>query len=281
MIRRHVMAAALGVFVVGPLLQIAGAQTPERKIWRDAPPQTESRKQVVEVEPGVERKAHARVRYIRTAPSFRHVRVIERPLRDNRLVDTRTVIVRSTGVRPRSIVRFEDRRQDEIRTVIRLYREGQSDQAIRVWGGFVASLSDYEEPVDLDEVMLYVARESCFREDDAVLFRANRLAHLRDSAALLDDYTDELLERRSSMLSVGGRVSADTLDDLESELVRVRAERAIVGIRLRTAEEAYERDILASRSYEDRFGGVMTELYREASIRISVTTEPRRKYLRP
>lgn len=282
--RRQLITATVTAFVVGALLQAANAQTAKRRIERDTPPKAESDRKVIRVDPVDGRNSPrntSRVRYIRTAPSYRHVRVTERALRDNRLADTRSVIVRSTGVRPRTIVRFEDRRQNEIKSVIRLYRDGNRDQAISIWGGFVASLSDYDDPVDLDDVMLYVARESCFRENDAMLFRAQKLEYLRNSADLLDDYIDDLVERRSGMINAGGRISGETLGDVESELVRVQAERDIVAIRLRMAEEAYDRDILVSRDYEDRFGGVMTDLYREASIRISVSSGPQRKYLRP
>jgi hypothetical protein len=237
------------------------------------------------VRPGQRASKPLRVRYVPTGPRFRHVRVVERELRDNRLADSRTVIVRSTAVRPRVLVRFEDRRQNEIRSVIRLYRGGDRPRAIQTWGLFVTGLADYDDPVDLDEIMMYVARECCFYEDDATLFQAQRIAFLRDSGERLDDYIEELEQRRISLARRGPGYDVGTLGQIETELARARGQREIVDIRLRLAEQEYETGAYASRDYEARFDGILSDLYREAGrhIRITTTTthEQKRKVLRP
>lgn len=265
----------------GLLIPLASGQTAKRKVRTDRPRRGGSQSKVIRVDPiRSGRTTTTRVTYLPTGPSYRHIRVIERPLRGDRLANSRKVIVRSTSVQPRCIAQFDNRRQNQIRSIIRLYREGKSSQAVRTWGGFVASLSDYRDPVDLDQIMLYVSRESCFYDDDATLFQTQKLAYLRDSADRLDDYISELENRRAGLLSRGRR-SADALDDIETELVRARADRDIVSIRLRTADQAYQTRVLGSHDYEDRFGSVFGELYSEAGARIRVTVGAKKKYLRP
>ena len=258
------------------LVSSASGQQPQtkRKTTREAPARREAPQEMTRVRSGQRGSKTLRVRYVPTSPRFRHVRVVERELHDNRLPDSRTVIVRSTAVRPRVLVRFEDRRQDEIRSVIRLYRGGDRPRAVQTWGRFVTGLADYDEPVDLDEIMMYVARECCFHEDDATLFQAQRLAFLRDSGERLDDYIEQLEQRRVSLARRAGGFDVQTLEHIESELARARAQREIVDIRVRLAERDYEAGTHISRDYEARFDGILTDLYREAGrcIRITTTT---------
>lgn len=278
--KRRICTLLTALAACGLLIPLASGQTAKRKVRTDTRSRGGSQSKVIRVDPVKTKRTTSRVTYLPTGPSYRHIRVVERPLRGKRLADSRTVIVRSTSVQPRCIVSFDDRRQTQVRSVIRLYREGNRAQAVRTWGGFVASLVDYHDPVDLDEIMLYVSRESCFHDDDAVLFHTQKLAFLRDSADRLDYYIHELENRRAGLLN-RGRYSTDALEDIESELVRARAERDIVSIRMRSADKAYETGVLGSHNYEDRFGRVFGELYSEAGTRIRVTTGPKKKYLRP
>jgi hypothetical protein len=263
----------------------SGQQKAKRKVPRQPPGRREAPQEMTRVRSGQSGARNVRVRYVPTSPRYRHVRVVERKLRDNRLPDSRTVIVRSTAVRPRVLVRFEDRRQDEIRSVIRLYRGGDRPRAVQTWGRFVTSLADYDDPVDLDEIMMYVARECCFYEDDATLFQAQRIAFLRDSGERLDDYIEQLEERRVSLARRGPGYDVDTLGQIETELARARGQREIVDIRLGMAEREYEASAYATTDYEARFDGILTDLYREAGrcIRVTTTTthERKRKVLRP
>jgi hypothetical protein len=272
-LRMTITILAASIVAAGAVSSAEGQRPqPKRKITREAPPRKQAPQEMTRIRSDRSRSRTARVRYVPTSPRFRHVRVIERELHDNRLPDSRTVIVRSTAVRPRVLVRFENRRQDEVRSVIRLYRGGDRTQALQIWGRFVTGLADYDEPVDLDEIMMYVARECCFHEDDATLFRAQRLAFLRDSGDRLDDYIEQLEERRVSLARRGGASDVETLGRIESELARARAERDIVDIRVQLAEQEYETGAYISRDYEARFGGILTDLYREAGRYIRITS---------
>jgi hypothetical protein len=180
----------------------------------------------------------------------------------------RPVLVRSARVTPVVIRRFEGRRHEQIELTIQLLKEGRRARALEVWGGFVDSLAEYGEPVDIDEVMLYVAREGCPYEHADFLFYAARLAHLQESEEHLRDYIDQLYDQREACMRGGRACSTATVRNLDAEIARARADLETLGLEVRIAGDQLERAIEPSRDYESRFGVVYDDLYREVELRI-------------
>jgi len=181
----------------------------------------------------------------------------------------RPIVVRSARVSPVVLNRFERRDQDQIRTMIKCLRDNRRGQAMEIWASFVSGLSDYHQPVDLDEVMLYVAREGCFYGSDRVLFRAAKLEHLRESADRVGDYEAVLRDQQDACRSGLRTCSPETMRDIEMEMTQVRADRQILDIRARALDDEFETVIASSREYEQSFARTYEDMYREVEVRIS------------
>lgn len=213
-------------------------------------------------------RAQPRKVYVGARNGYRHVRVSKAPRRADGKLDARAVIIRSAGIRPAVLRIFEDRTQAEVRLVIRHFREGRRNDGLRVWGTFVESLADHRGPVDLDEIMLYVTRESCFGESDSVLFHAARLSFQRDSAQRLEYYVDELSEQLEACITRTRACSSSTVGGLRMELARARADHEILGIEEALADEEFGATLRARDRDQAQFAAIFDGLYREVELRI-------------
>ncbi len=223
--------------------------------------------QTTPVRPGVRTPK----RYVRTHRDYGHVRVVERTPIVRRRVETRQVIVRSARVSPIIIERFPPARRDHLHSVIRLFREGRRPEALKVWATFVGGLRDYDEPVDLDDVMLYVARESSFYEDTDVLLSAARLEQLEEREERLESYVRQLHDLRSDCERGVRNCSGATAYNIENEIRNAHADLLAARADVARAQTLFEVAIAAAERDEDRFATVLDGLYAEVEVRVRVT----------
>lgn len=216
--------------------------------------------------------------YVDAAPEYRHIQIrrkVETQPRTKLDVRELTRVMRSPSL---DVYRFEQPRVLQVETVIRLFDSGEHERAIRTWGGFVASLRDRADPIDLDDLMLYIARESCFGRNPAARFHAQRLAHLRQAQ---DDTRFYLAQCEANLRDAsrdpGG---VDVRHEIQIELNRASADLEILEIRERQALQRY--DMVRSRNdrYERDFIVLYDQLYNEACLRIQLQPG-RRGYGRP
>jgi len=186
-------------------------------------------------------------------------------------LNIRPVILRSARVTHVVLDRFEDRRRDQLHLVIRHFEEGHRARALEVWGGFVDGLADYREPIDLDEVMLFIARKSCFHEDDRALFQALKLEFLQDSRERLERYIDRLHEQRTDCTGRISLCSPETLRDLDAELMRARADHKILDLEIRVVSDEFEARMQSLQDYEHRLAAAFDSMYREVEVRIQLS----------
>jgi hypothetical protein len=212
--------------------------------------------------------AEPQKRFVRTRRDFGHVRVARCHRRDDGHLHIRPILVRSAKVRPVVLDRFEERRREHLRSIIRHFRTGQRQQAVSAWRVFVDGLAEYHEPIDLDEVMLLVAREGCAYDDDAFLFQAAKLEFLRESRERLRDYVELLYEQREACQRGRRSCSPATVRNIEAELLRMRAESDVLTIREQAADAELDAVVRSSPDYEARFATVFEDMYREVEVRI-------------
>ena len=215
--------------------------------------------------------SRVRTTYLKTRPEYRHVRVAKFPRRRDGGLDSRFVIVRSARVTPRSWARFDDRRQTHIDAIIRDLRAGQRGQALRVWGELLDGLRDYREPVDLDEIMLYITRESCLHQDGAVLYYARKLEYLADAEERLEDYIDQLFNLREDCRHGARRCAPEAISRIEDELIKARAELQIMRIEARDARADFDAGMDSGRDHEVDFAAVLDSLYHEVEVRVCIS----------
>lgn len=266
LLRPGVLILVLGLLFGGLLPPSTDAQPPAKKKVKKQQAPTKKARAVSGDRPGV-RRTRPRESYVRTRRDFGHVRVRQRHRHGDVTLDIRPILVRSARVTPVVLHRFEDRRREQIRMIARHFREGRRREALAIWGTFVDDLAGLHEPIDLDEIMLYVAREGCLYENDAFLFHAAKLEFLRESEEHLEDYIDQLYDQRDTCVH-SGRCSAENLRDLEIELVGAQADLEILQVKARVASDEFEKAAGASRDYERRFAATFDDMYREVELRI-------------
>ncbi len=279
--RQRTVRLFMAIGLVGLLSVPAGADPPSKKRAQGAEPRSKKRvvtepaaprgPRVVPVEKPRPRRVRPTRSYVRTRRDFGHVQLTRRDRRaDGRLL-IRPALVRSMRVRPVLLERFQDRRRDQVRLIIQHFRAGQRARALEVWRTFVDGLVEYQEPIDLDDVMLYIAREGCSQENDTFIFHASKLEFLQESRERLEDYVDLLYEQREACERGMRPCSPTTLRDIETELARTRADLNILEIEERAANDAFERVVESSRDYEARFAAVFDDMYKEVEVRITVS----------
>ena len=263
------------VLLVGLACALADAQTSKRRVDKNKDTAKRETRQPAHSQEGKARsptrKARAPRSYQPTRREYSRVRVTRYPRRHDGRLDVRPVMLRSARVRPVVLDRFEDRRREHVDLVIRHLRAGDRVRALETWRLFIDGLVEFNQPVDLDEVMLYVSRESCLREDESLHFYAARLEFLLESYEHLDDYIDQLAAQHDACTRSPRPCSSDMLRQLQREFTRARADREIVAIERRVAEEDYEASLRGSADYERRFGATFEDLYREVEVRVIVS----------
>ena len=162
---------------------------------------------------------------------------------------------------------FGSGRANRLQLIIKSFQSDDRTRGISLWGEFVDNLADYHQPVDLDRVALYVARQSCPAPSDAALFYGRQLAYIRDSMDLLADYVQSLQDRRA-VLSRQNRLTPDAAATVDQELIRAKADWDILAIRERSANRDYRGAVGSDARYQRRMGSILGDLYEEAGQRV-------------
>jgi len=217
------------------------------------------------------RRAHPKKTYIRTRDTYRHVRLSNRHRREGGRLHIRPAISRSVTVLPSVLDRLEGRRQQQIGLIIQYLIRNDRGQAIELWGRFIHELSDYPEIIDLDDVILYILRESCVVEDETLVFYGMKLEHLSESLDQMEDYIYKLHDLRGACGHRGRRCTPETLRDIETELTRARGDRDVLEAKLRMANDEYDNALRGFSDYERRFEDLFEDMYNEVEIRIRIS----------
>ncbi|UCC31873.1 MAG: hypothetical protein JSU86_06265 [Phycisphaerales bacterium] len=265
--RSFPVIVTLALFVIPAF---ADGQPPRKKRVKKEPPKVQ-KPRAAPSDKSRPRRLRPRKAYVPTRREYGHVRVARRSRHGDQRLNIRPVILRSARVTPVVLDRFEDRRRDQLHLVIRHFKEGHRARALEVWGGFVDGLADYREHIDLDEVMLFVARESCFHEDDRALFHALKLEFLQDSRERLERYIDRLHEQRTDCTGRISFCSPETFRDLDAELTRARADHKILDLEIRVVSDEFEARMQSLQDYEHRFAAAFDGMYREVEVRIQLS----------
>ncbi|MCA9244065.1 MAG: hypothetical protein KDA32_08935 [Phycisphaerales bacterium] len=256
------------------------AQTPKRRVPQTSSTRTEraDMTQLPEQSPAEKRSSRE---YVRTGRDYRHVRVERAPrLSDGRL-DSRSIIVRSARIGRRPVTVLPKRDIADVDVVIRFFRDGNREEGLRAWSRFVSSLREYGDPIDLDDVMYYVAREGCSAQQDPGLrLYAEKLGYVRDSIDRIEAYIDDLASLRDDARRPGG---ANDYRDINNEWRRASAERDRLRVEEDVLTEEFNRALQASDAYERDFTSMFEGLFHEAElvIRIGADDGPRRRPTRP
>ncbi len=261
------------VLLGNPLVRPVRAEPPRKKRVEKKPASPKKARAVRSPSSGSAaasdaRRTQKRKSYVRPRKAYGHVRVARHHRRDDGRLDIRPIMARSARVRPVVLNRFEERHRGQVHLMIQHVKDGHRKKALDLWGLFVEGLADYHEPIDLDEIMLLIARDGCHIEDESILFHAAKLDFLRESQERLEAYISLMDDRRDACLRGLRRCTSETIRNIEKELVRAGADRRILDIEERVERDEFDARAGAQQEYERRFAATYEDLYREVEFRI-------------
>lgn len=206
--------------------------------------------------------------YLPTRRAYGHVRVSEYPRRLDGHIHVGRIIARSQRVTPVVLERFEDRHRNEITAIIRFYRAHDHAHAIEAWGRFIDGLADHHVSIDLDELMMYIAREGCRHRSDELAYYGRRLHYLQDWADLLLDYLADIRRQHDECMRPDHECSGRTIQNIDRDLARARADLDIARTQEHLARDQFETRLQSAGDYGDRFGSIFEEIHHSVEVRV-------------
>ncbi|MHC5110832.1 MAG: hypothetical protein ACYTHJ_13255 [Planctomycetota bacterium] len=192
--------------------------------------------------------------YQETLPQYRHIRLMKFPRRNNSLDAYRNTVWSSVVRRPGDSAAASPFGPRIDRMIERLRRDDRQE-AYGIWRNVLSDLLEYGDQVDLHDVILYLARESCLHQEPALVFHATRVAHLRDAWVELSNYMAEL-----NAISLPPDCGVHVRTDFQTEILRAQTELRILAVKEIAAQRELE-SLMRSRSpCLTRFCGVIDEL---------------------
>ena len=221
---------------------------------------------------GVGRAAPRRGKvYLPTRRTYGHVRVSRYPRRPDGHIHAARLIARSQRLTPVVLERFDHRHREEITAIIRFYREHDRGHAIDAWGHFIDGLADHHGSIDLDELMMYIAREAGHHGGEELAYHGRRLHYLQDWQDLLLDYIADLRRQLDECMGADHPCSERTIRNIDHDLARARADLDVARTQEHLARDQFETRLQSAGDYGERFGSVYEEIYRSVEVRIIVS----------
>jgi len=203
-------------------------------------------------------------RHIHTNQTFGHVTLSDYDRSDRNLFN---LTLESTSLGDDVGRMFGEGRENRLTLIIESFQSGDQNRGLSLWGQFIDNLADYDQPVDLDRIALYVARESSVADSDAAIFYGRQLAFIRDSMDLLVDYMDSI-QRQRRQLALRSRLTDDAATTMDREIIRARSDWDVLAVREKAAEREYRDASGSDARYQRRIEAVLGGLYDEAERRI-------------
>ncbi len=206
--------------------------------------------------------------YLPTRRAYGHVRVSEYPRRPDGHIHTADLIARSQRLTPVVLERFDHRHRNEITAIIRFYRAHDHGHALEAWGRFIDGLADHHVSIDLDELMMYIAREAGHHRGEELSYYGRRLHYLQDWQDLLAGYISDIRRQLDDCRGVDHPCSGRTIQNIDRDLARARADLDIARTQEHLARDQFETRLQSAGDYGDRFGSIFEEIHHSVEVRV-------------
>ena len=138
--------------------------------------------------------------FIPTKQEFKHIRATPLPIKNGQ-VDQREMVLRAS-LASREVVSYLNTNQKRtVQSVIKLLKGKNTPAAQREWSSLVESFKDSSIPIDINDLIQYVLRQSYMESNRDLQFYAAKVRHMNEQKQAIRDYLQSLREMQHGMSS--------------------------------------------------------------------------------
>jgi hypothetical protein len=152
----------------------------------------------------------------------------------NGQIDAEQILIDSAGAKGTVVSRLNKTQQEQLSSVVALIKRKQADAAKEKFQGLVESLQREDAPSDLNELILYILRESFAEAHHDLMFYASRVKHFNEMKETMREYLKELREIRRK--STGGNCSQPVIGSVNGYIRVWEQKLATVGVDAQLAD---------------------------------------------
>jgi len=139
-------------------------------------------------------------RFIPTKPEFKHLRATPLPVRSGQ-VDRREMVLRAS-LAGRDVISYLDTNQKRtIQSVIQLLRGKNTPAAQRQWSRLIDSFKNGSTPIDINDLIQYVLRQSYMETNRDLQFYAAKIRYMNEQKQAIRNYLQSLREMQDGVSS--------------------------------------------------------------------------------
>jgi hypothetical protein len=167
------------------------------------------------------------------------LKISELPKKNGK-IDAERILIDSTFAKQGVVSGLSKPQRQQLSAIVGLLKKNQLNPASERFGALLQSIKDQKIPADIDELMLYIIRESFTETNEDLMFFASRLKHFNEISKTISEHIRELvqIQRESSKgncsMQVISSVSA-LIRDWEEELSSVGDDAQLANIDLQNA----------------------------------------------
>jgi len=174
-------------------------------------------------------------RFIPTKPEFKHIRATPLPVRNGQ-VDRREMVLRASLAGSNVVSYLNTNQKRTMQSVIQLLKGKNAPAAQRQWNSLIRSFKDSSTPIDINDLIQYVLRQSYMEANRDLQFYAAKVRHMNEQKQALRDYLQSLRQMQNGM---SGRAALEDLknaiDAAEEKLNSIGDDAQLANIDLQNA----------------------------------------------
>ncbi|MBN2315999.1 MAG: hypothetical protein JXM79_18880 [Sedimentisphaerales bacterium] len=173
--------------------------------------------------------------FIPMKQEFKHLRATPLPIRNGQ-IDRREMVLRAS-LASRDVVSYLNTNQKRtMQSVIRLLKAKNTPAAQREWNSLIGSFKDSLTPIDLNELIQYVLRQSYMESNRDLQFYAAKVRHMNEQKQAIRDYLQSLREMQDGMSSKAVLEDLkNAIDAAEEKLNSIGDDAQLANINLQNA----------------------------------------------
>ena len=150
-------------------------------------------------------------KFIPTKKEFNHIRAIPLPVKNGQ-IDRREIVLRASLASSEVVSYLNTNQKRTMNAVIKSLKGNNTSSAIRAWSNLVVSFKNSSIPIDINDLIQYVLRQSYMESNRDLQFYAAKVKHMSEQKQAVRDYLQSLREMQD------GISSRAVMDDLKNTI---------------------------------------------------------------
>lgn len=181
--------------------------------------------------------------FIPIKPEFKHIRATPLPTKNGQ-IDRREMVLRASIASSDVVSYLNTNQKRTMQSVIRLLKSKNTPAAQREWNSLIESFKDGSTPIDINDLIQYVLRQSYMESNRDLQFYAAKVRHMNEQKQAMRDYLQSLREMQDGMSSRAVLEDIkNTIDAAEEKLNSIGDDAQLANIDLQNAIQKQQQTI--------------------------------------